>query len=60
MVEAAARFRIIDGIEAINSENTYYAPLYFSNRAMLIRPSVKGWHDHAVAAINWSELYLQP
>ena len=58
--DAATRFRIIDGIEAINSENTYYAPLYFSNRAMLIRPSVKGWHDHAVAAINWSELYLQP
>jgi oligopeptide transport system substrate-binding protein len=57
---AAARFGILDGIEAINAGAAYYAPLYFSNRAMLIKPSVRGWHDHAVASINWSEIYLQP
>jgi oligopeptide transport system substrate-binding protein len=58
--DPAARARILDGLEAINARATYYAPLYFSNRAMLMQPSVKGWHDHPVAAINWSELYLQP
>jgi oligopeptide transport system substrate-binding protein len=50
----------LDQVEAINSEGTYYAPLYYSNRGMLIQPSVRGWHDHAVASINWSELYLEP
>jgi oligopeptide transport system substrate-binding protein len=50
----------LDAVEAINAAEVYYAPLYYSDRAMLIRPSVQGWHDHAVAAINWRELYLQP
>jgi ABC-type oligopeptide transport system substrate-binding subunit len=50
----------LDAVEAINAREVYYAPLYYSNRGMLIQPSVRGWHDHGVASINWCDLYLEP
>jgi oligopeptide transport system substrate-binding protein len=59
-LDPARRQVALDAVEAINAAEVYYAPLYYSNRAILIRPSVRGWHDHAVAAINWREIYLQP
>jgi len=58
--DRARRQEALDRVEAINAEGTYYAPLYYSDRGMLIQPSVRGWHDHAVASINWSELHLEP
>jgi oligopeptide transport system substrate-binding protein len=59
-LDPVRRQAALDAVEAINGERFYYAPLYFTNRGMLIQPSVRGWHDHAVAPINWRELHLEP
>lgn len=55
--EAARRAAIID-CERILSEEAPFAPVFFSNRAQLVHPSVRGWRDNAVQYIDWTALSL--
>jgi ABC-type oligopeptide transport system substrate-binding subunit len=47
-------------MEAINAREVAYAPLYFTNRAFLVHPSVRGWRDNPIERIEWRDLYLAP
>jgi oligopeptide transport system substrate-binding protein len=58
--DPAQRLAACDAVEAINARQVYYAPLYYVNRASLLATSVRGWHDHGVAALTWRDLYLEP
>jgi oligopeptide transport system substrate-binding protein len=58
--DAAGRRRAFDAMEAINAREVAYAPLYYTNRAFLVHPSVRGWHDNLTETIIWSDLYLAP
>lgn len=60
VADPVLRLAACDAVEAINARQVYYLPLYYVNRGSLISTSVRGWHDHGVAAINWRDLYLQP
>jgi ABC-type oligopeptide transport system substrate-binding subunit len=60
VADPALRFAAYDAVEAINARQVYYLPLYYVNRGALISTSVRGWHDHGIASINWRDLYLQP
>jgi oligopeptide transport system substrate-binding protein len=49
-----------DRMEAINAEKCYFAPVYYTNRGLLVSPSVRGWRDNAIDVIDWREIYLEP
>lgn len=53
----ARRAAMVD-CERILSEEAPYAPVYFSNRAQLVHPSVRGWQANAVQYIDWTALSL--
>jgi oligopeptide transport system substrate-binding protein len=57
---AAGRREAFDAMEAINAREVAYAPLYFTNRAFLVHPSVRGWRDNPIERIQWRDLYLAP
>ena len=58
--DTAVRWAAFDKMEAINAREVPYAPLYFTNRAFLVHPSVRGWRDNVVGRIQWRDLYLAP
>ena len=57
---AAGRRAAFDIMEAINAREVAYAPLYYTNRAFLVHPSVRGWRDNVIERIQWRDLYLAP
>lgn len=57
--DASRRAAMID-CERIFSEEAPYAPVFFSNRAQLVHPSVRGWQTNAVQYIDWTALSLTP
>jgi len=54
------RLQAFDAVEAINGEQVFYAPLYYSNQGILVSPSVRGWPDRGSGAINWRDIFLEP
>jgi oligopeptide transport system substrate-binding protein len=56
----AARRAAFDVMENLIAREAPYAPLYFTNRARLVHPSVRGWRDNSVQVIDWTGLYLAP
>jgi len=54
----AGRREAFGAMEAINAREAFYAPLYYTNRGILVHPDVRGWRDNAIARIDWRELYL--
>lgn len=58
--DAAGRRSAFDAMEAINASVVAYAPLYYTNRALLVHPSVRGWRDNVIERIQWRDLYLAP
>jgi hypothetical protein len=47
-------------MEAILSREVFYAPIYYGNQGVLVRPSVRGWRDNSTSWIDWRELSLEP
>lgn len=58
--DEAGRRAAFDEMEGINAREVYYAPIYYSNRGILVCPSVKGWRDNRLGIIDWRELSLRP
>ena len=58
--DQALRREAFDKMEAIVAREGFYAPLYYTNQGFLVHPSVRGWRDNPLQAIDWRELYLEP
>lgn len=58
--DPAARRRAFAAMEAILSREVFYAPIYYGNQGVLVRPSVRGWRDNSTSWIDWRELSLEP
>jgi len=56
----SARRKAFDRMERVLHDDAAYVPLAFLNQPHLVSPSVKGWRDNALYAIDWRELWLAP
>jgi oligopeptide transport system substrate-binding protein len=54
------RRRAFDRQESILAEAVPYAPLYFTNQAHLVQPSVRGWQDNSADHVDWKEIAVEP
>jgi len=54
----AQRHADFDTAENLIAAATPYTPLYFTNRARLVQPSVRNWRDNPAGMLNWSEFSL--
>jgi oligopeptide transport system substrate-binding protein len=60
MPSEGRRLAAFDALEAINAREVYFAPIFFSNRGLLIDKSVHGWRDNGIEEIDWRQVYLEP
>jgi oligopeptide transport system substrate-binding protein len=58
--DEALRRVAFETAEEANARGAYYAPVYYSNRGILVAPSVRGWQDNAIPSIDWRTVYLAP
>ncbi len=56
--DEAGRWAAFDIMEAVNAREAYYAPVYYTNRGILVSPSVRGWRDNGLSIIDWREISL--
>jgi oligopeptide transport system substrate-binding protein len=54
-----ARYAAYDRMERHIQAEVPYAPIYFTNQCNLIDPSVRGWRDNSLYAIDWRDLWLE-
>jgi ABC-type oligopeptide transport system substrate-binding subunit len=47
-------------MERVLNAEAPLVPLYFGNQCNLVGPSVRGWQDNPVGAIDWRDLWLEP
>ena len=55
----ADRDAAYDRMERLIYAEAPYAALYYSNMCNLIDPSVRGWRDNSLYAIDWRDLWLE-
>lgn len=60
IADPGRRARAFDAVEAINGDQVFYAPLYYSNQGILVSTSVRGWPGRGSGAINWRDIFLEP
>jgi oligopeptide transport system substrate-binding protein len=56
----AGRQKAFETMEAIDSREVFYAPLYYGNRGFLVDRHVRGWRDNPGMRIDWRDLGLIP
>lgn len=56
----AERRAAFDEMETILAREVPYAALYHANQGFLRHPSLHGWTNNSLRAIDWRELWLEP
>jgi oligopeptide transport system substrate-binding protein len=49
-----------DRMERIVQDESAFVPIAYWNQVHLVSPTVKGWKDNALYAIDWREVWLEP